>query len=146
MWSSPQRNKMEKTATNGDQMATIAEIDEVFLCWQMQFGKERAKLDKVREKAIRGRLLDGYSVQDLKDAIRGCSLSRFHRGENDRQKKYQDISLICRDAYHVDEFIDVFEAEKRKQAKLEHYRNESPMTRTNHDGMQQLRAIVGGRK
>lgn len=71
-------------------------------------------MDDARRKAIRGRLRDGYSVEDLCDAISGCRLSDFHMGQNDRRQSYCDISLICRDAQHVDQFIELYERKKAK--------------------------------
>lgn len=125
----------------------MTEIEEVYQHWQQVMEKPRSRIDDIRKKAISGRLRDGYTVADLKDAIQGCAFSRFHRGENDRQKKYQDISLICRDAYHVDQFIEIFEAEMRKRQHVEKYRDmaQAPV-RSNPEGMQQLKAILGGRK
>lgn len=122
------------------------EIEEVFSYWKQVMQKGRAMIDSKREKAIRARLRDGYSVQDIKDAIQGCAWSKFHCGENDRQKRYQDIELICRDACHVDSFIDIFEREQKKRAHVEVFRElgrQAP--KANPQGMAQLRAIIGGR-
>ena len=87
-------------------MAAAAEVHAVFLYWQERMVKPRAKLDSKREEKIRSRLNDGYSVQDLKDAVDGCRQSAWHQGQNDRKRKYDDIELICRDARRVDEFIE----------------------------------------
>ena len=120
--------------------------DEVFAYWQQVMNKPRSKMDAKRLKAIRGRLKDGYTVQDLKDAILGCSLSRFHRGENDRRRAYQDIELICRDANHVDQFLDILEQEQRKSAHVQRYRDNHDAPRVvNTDALRQLKSIVGGR-
>lgn len=35
-------------------------------------------------------------------------------GENDRHKTYNDIGLICRDAEHIDRFIDEWESISKK--------------------------------
>lgn len=90
--------------------------ETVFSHWQTIFNKPRAKMDEARRKAIRGRLRDGYSAEDLCDAISGCRLSDWHMGQNDRRQQYTDIALICRDAAHVDQFIELYE---RKKAKAE---------------------------
>ena len=72
-----------------------------------------------RDRAIRDRIRDGYSEQDLLDAIEGCALSDFHMGQNDRRSKYNDLSLICRDAAHLDRFIEIFEQANREKARAQ---------------------------
>lgn len=62
-------------------------------------------IGKSRVKLIASRLRDGYSVDDLKTAISGCSGSAFHMGQNDSGAMHNDITLICR-ANKVDSFID----------------------------------------
>jgi len=79
----------------------------VFECWVSKHwgGKgKRPMLDAKRARLIKARLKDGYSVEDLKQAIDGCALDPFSMGQNDRGQRYNDISLICRDAAHVDKF------------------------------------------
>lgn len=81
------------------------ESQEVFDYWQQELNHPRAKLDAKRDKAIKARLKDGYTVSDLKAAIDGIQKSAHHMGENDRNALYDDIELICRDGPHVDKFI-----------------------------------------
>lgn len=82
-----------------------SESQEVFEYWQQELNHPRAKLDAKRDKAIKARLKDGYTVSDLKAAIDGIQKSAHHMGENDRNALYDDIELICRDGPHVDKFI-----------------------------------------
>lgn len=110
--------------------------EQVFQHWQAIFNKPRAKMDDSRRKAIRARLRDGYSVEDLCDAISGCRLSEFHMGQNDRHQKYVEIALICRDAAHVDQFIEIYE---RKKAKAE--ANEPPRVERSADGKERLAEV-----
>lgn len=56
---------------------------------------------------IRARLGEGYVVDDLKAAIDGCFSSPFHQGENDRQRKFNSLELICRNSSKVDQFIEL---------------------------------------
>lgn len=81
------------------------ETAEVFAYWQMKMNHPQAKLDSKREKAIRTRLKDGYTVGELCEAIDGCLLSPHHMGKNETRTVYDDIELICRDAPRVDKFI-----------------------------------------
>lgn len=76
----------------------------VFSYWQKQRGHDRAKLDAKREKAIKARLNDGYSVEDLCRAVDGIVKSPHHMGQNKSSTVYDDIELICRTAVNVDKF------------------------------------------
>ena len=89
------------------QQANIDNVQSVFEHWQVRMGVPRARLDQKRRQKIRQRLLDGYTMQDLIDAIEGCAQSPFNMGANDRTTVYNDIELICRDAAHVDRFIAI---------------------------------------
>lgn len=61
---------------------------------------------KKRIGVIVARLRDGYTVEQLKAAVDGCTRSPFHQGENDRGQVYDDLELICR-ADKVDRFIQI---------------------------------------
>lgn len=65
--------------------------------------KERSK--------IAARLKDGYSVDQLKCAIDGCHNSPYHCGENKSGTLYQSLELIVRDSSHVNQFIELANAE-----------------------------------
>ena len=91
------------------------EVEQVFERWKTTMAHKRARLDPKRAKAIRGMLAVGYTVEDLELAIFGCSVSPFHQGQNDRATKFDDITLICRDAEHVDKFIAQAEAVMAKR-------------------------------
>jgi hypothetical protein len=92
-------------------------IEAIFERWKTTMGHARAKLDAKRAKAIRAMLNIGYTQEDLELAIFGCSVSSFHQGQNDRGAKFDDINLICRDAEHVDRFIDLAEKAMAKQVR-----------------------------
>ncbi len=89
----------------------------VFEHWQGVMGHRTAKLDAKRVKAIKGRLKDGYTVDDLCRAIDGCKLSPHHQGKNDAGTIYDDIELICRDGPHVDNFRKIAERGAPSQPK-----------------------------
>jgi uncharacterized protein YdaU (DUF1376 family) len=90
-----------------DGATTVARemVGAVFSYWQNQRGHDRAKLDDKRSKAIRARLKDGYSVEDLCRAVDGIAKSAHHMGQNDNRAVYDDIELICRSAVNVDKFV-----------------------------------------
>lgn len=80
---------------------------QVFDYWRTTMNKPRAVLDVKRRKVIEARLADGYDAETLCRAVDGCRHSLWHQGANDRAKKFDDLELICRDAKHVDEFLDI---------------------------------------
>lgn len=90
-------------------LCLAARARSVFDFWKLEMGHPRAGFDGKREKAVTARLKAGYSVDDLQDAVKGCKLSPYHMGENERQTVWDDIELICRDAAHVEKFIAISE-------------------------------------
>lgn len=79
------------------------EIQEVFDFWKITFNKnDRTVLSVDRKNKIKARFKEKYTVQDLKQAVIGCSKSSFHV-----EKSFTDIELICRSAKHVDQFLDI---------------------------------------
>lgn len=86
------------------------EAREVFEFWQSVMGrKSQAVFKGVRENKIRARL-QTYTAEELKRAVRGCAASDYHMGREEGQpKKHNDIELICRDAKHVEMFLEFLE-------------------------------------
>lgn len=81
------------------------EVVTVFEFWKATMDSPRSLLDKKRTASIKAALKTGYTVEQLCDAITGCSKSAFHMGENDRGVKYNGLDLILRNAEHIDKFI-----------------------------------------
>lgn len=88
--------------TRADQAAAV------FAHWQKVMGHSKAKLDAKRQRLIEARLKDGYTVEDLCNAITGCSLSPYHMGQNEQGTRYDGIDLICRDGGKVDKFLATY--------------------------------------
>lgn len=59
-------------------------------------------LDDKRKSKILSRLKQGYSVEQIKQGIIGCSKSDYHV-----ERKHTDIELICREASKLDRFIEM---------------------------------------
>jgi hypothetical protein len=91
-----------------------ADIDAIFEYWKRVMDRSRSHLDDTREQAIARVLAIGYTVEEVKTAIEGCKSSAFHMGLNDRGTCYNDIELICRDAKHLDTFMERAKLERRK--------------------------------
>lgn len=92
------------TATNVDQ------VIQVFEHWAktVKNGSRGPKpvLSPERRRKIR-QALDLYGYETCIQAIDGVLKSDFHMGRNGRGKKYDDISLILRDAKHIEMFAEL---------------------------------------
>ena len=89
-------------------ISTSISIDlkrEIFSYWVEKMGKKRAVMDKKREARI-GWAIATYGMEACREAIDGCSSSPWHMGKNPANKRYDDISLIFRDAEHVEMFLE----------------------------------------
>ena len=80
---------------------------DVFAHWQQVHNHPGAKLDDNRKRTIKARLRDGYSVENLKQAVDGCKRSSWHMGANDRNTVYDSLDLILRNAEKVDAFMEL---------------------------------------
>lgn len=96
--SSSKKNVDKEEEKNNSNVASV------FGFWQSVLNHPQARLTIERRRAIQGRLKEGYSVDDLKRAVSGCKASRYHMGENDHGKVYDDIELICRNGSKVEQF------------------------------------------
>ena len=74
-----------------------------------------AKLTAKRKRAISGRIKEGYTINDITQAIEGCASSPFHMGNNDRQTQYNDIELICRSGEKLEYFRDSVSVKTKSQ-------------------------------
>ncbi|MFT6347102.1 MAG: hypothetical protein ACJAYB_000083 [Psychromonas sp.] len=77
----------------------------VFSRWQEIMGKSSSKLTKDRRSKIEARLKEGFTPDQLIEAIRGCKKSDYHMGKNDSGTVFNSIDLIFRNAGKVEEFI-----------------------------------------
>lgn len=80
-------------------------VPGIFAYWQERMQSPSSKLDAKRIAKIRAALKIGYTPRQLCEAIKGCSLTPHNMGVNDRNRKYNSIELIFRDADHIDGFI-----------------------------------------
>lgn len=82
------------------------EVRRVFDHYRASFPKRfpRPNSSLKEWKLIRARLAEGSTVDDLCDAIDGMMRSPWHQGHNDRQKAFDSLELVVRDAKHVHDF------------------------------------------
>ena len=131
---------------NNEEQPQINTPETLFDHWRIVLGYKRAKLDEKRRKLIAARLNDGYSFEDLMDAISGCFLSAFHQGENADRRRYDDIGLILRDAEHVDKFVALYDDAQvifaRKQIKLIPVEINASTAETARAKLEQMRRLL----
>lgn len=82
--------------------ALRADVVECFTYWQDRCGHPQAKLTADREAKIKARLREGYSVQEIRQAINGAARGAF---VNDAGKRFDDIELICRKGSKLEDFM-----------------------------------------
>lgn len=83
------------------------DAQKVFEAWVSLTGRnpKRTIFSEKRKMRVLHRLREGYTVDDLIDAICGCLASPHHRGENPSGMVFDDLELICRDPQKVDQFL-----------------------------------------
>ena len=98
-----------ETLVNEEGPTAIAE--RVVAAWVFATGRDpkRTKVNAKRLAAVKARLREGYSEQDLVAAARGIGLSAWHMGDNPDRKKYDDLLVAIRDGERVEKFRDLFE-------------------------------------
>lgn len=82
-----------------------ASIRRIFTFWQEEVGKPEARLTPDRARKIQARIREGYTEQQIMQAIRGISRSPHHNGENDSGTEYLDLTLICRTGSKLEQFM-----------------------------------------
>jgi hypothetical protein len=103
------QNHTPTDASAGRANVFKSELNDVFDYWKNTFGKNAAtKLDSKRKSRIVARLKDGYTVEQIKQAIDGCASSDYHI-----ENHHTDIELICRDVTKIDKFIEIGSAPKK---------------------------------
>ena len=85
--------------------AVQVEIKEIFEFWKTTLNHPRSNLDDKRKLLIKRHIKSGYSVDDLKSAIVGCSNTPHNMGDNDRGQRYDSLELILRSSDHIDRFM-----------------------------------------
>jgi hypothetical protein len=77
----------------------------VFNAWKTTLGHPQAVLDKKRKAWIRQALQSGYTADQLCEAIRGCSVTPYNMGKNDRGQRYDGLHVILKDADQIERFM-----------------------------------------
>ena len=96
-------NNQKPTTNNQDKKQKLLDsVTEVFEFWKSVFDKnDQTKLSDTRKRKIEKRLEeDGYTVEQIKQAIFNCSKSDYHVTGN-----HIDLELICRSIEKMDYFL-----------------------------------------
>lgn len=80
-------------------------IEDIFEHWKRVMGKDRAKLTPGRKRAIQARIKEGYTKEDIQDAIDGCAAIPYNMGDNPSRKQYNDLTLICRSGEKLEYYM-----------------------------------------
>lgn len=110
----PAEKPKKKKASKKKVAATPEESEQIRECfdyWRVEHRKPTAKLseDSPRWKSTLGRIRDGFTVEQIKSAIRGIKFSAFHMGKNDRGEFYADLFNVCKTIENVERFIELDE-------------------------------------
>lgn len=95
----------DATSTEKVSRSRTAQAVEIFNYWKREHRKNgQTVFDAKRKRAVEARLKDGYTVDFIKQAIRGIKLDPYCSGSNPDQKIYDGLALICRDAEHLEKY------------------------------------------
>lgn len=123
----------ETTTENTQTPVSSDDVTEVFEHWRSVMGKsKRTVLDNNRKRLIK-KALSSYSLNDVKAAITGCSLSPHHMGRNDRNTVYNGLDLILRNAEKIEQFIGYSENPPANIHSLDSQRQSSNAPAPNSD-------------
>ena len=99
----------EEGKGNGEEKRYVSQsIEIVFNSWKQYCNHPRSNLDDKRKKLITDALKNGYTEDQLIEAIRGCTNTPHNMGINDRGEKYDGLHVILKSADQIDRFINNF--------------------------------------
>jgi hypothetical protein len=105
IWKGREYGKEYKHCRVDDAMVVVEPIQEIFKHWQAVMKHPDAKLDHKRKALINKALSVGYGIEQICQAITGCSITPYNMGHNDRGQRYDGLHIILRDADQIDRFI-----------------------------------------
>lgn len=110
----------------------------VFECWQAEHGHRGAKYDRKRRSRILARLAEGFSAQELCQAIRGAKRDPFLMGKNDGARVYDELHTLLRDAAQVERLMGLVSARREVALGAVRVGNVANTSRQNHEREQAL--------
>lgn len=134
----------EKTLVGKPSVSPTEQESEVFEYWRKVFKKTAgAKFTHERILAVRARLRDEYTVEQIMRAVDGCAVTPHNLGQNDKGERYDDLELICRKGTQVERFIANAEhppnpggaASLRRETSDEEFRRQTANLKRTADGL-----------
>lgn len=100
---------LEAKLKDTDASAPTPVVQDLFQYWQERTGHTRAKLDAKRKRAIANRLKDGYTADEIRQAINGAANFPYvvdgqRRSSGQVRERFDDIELVCRNASNLERF------------------------------------------
>jgi hypothetical protein len=103
----PKPEKIKPNSASEKKQASKQDaIQKIFKYWQTELEHPLSKLDNKRKRCIEQALKQGFTIDELESAIRGCKQSPYHMGDNKTGQVYDDLTLILRDASHIENFME----------------------------------------
>jgi len=93
-------------------VSDLAEVTSVFEHWVAETWDgigPRPKRSPQRVACIRGRHKDGFTYEQMKQAISGYARTPYYRGENKDGRKYLAITLFLRNIEKVERGLELYE-------------------------------------
>ena len=94
--------------------AAHSDAELVFLRWREATSRPKAKFTPDRKRRVLSRLREGYTAEQLCQAVDGMAGSPWHRGKNKDGRRYDDLELCCRSGSYVEKFIEMGERQVRR--------------------------------
>lgn len=98
-----------KAGIEAREQVPMSHVLEVFNFWRDTFFHSRpnsVKLTTKRHQRIASAIKE-YGIATCVQAIRGCSMSDWHMGNNPQGQRYVDVALIFRSHEHVERFVEL---------------------------------------
>ena len=88
----------------------------VFEAWKQDTGHTQAKLDNKRLARIKARLKDGFTVEQLIQAIKNRRFDSWLMGTDSKSHKvYDGIETLLRDTAQVEKLLDLYQARPKQE-------------------------------
>jgi hypothetical protein len=101
----PYREPSVKPSENQQQTDSVSEIYEF---WKRATSRNGStQLTPGRRTAVKARLDEGRDIAFIKRAIANAATSPFHQGKNDQKRRYDDLTLICRNGEKLEQFAEM---------------------------------------
>jgi hypothetical protein len=99
-----EKEKEKERREEKDKPSVSAEVQEVYDCWRDLLGKSDSRYEKISErrfKVILARFKDGFSVTDLKQALRAVADDDWPE-----RVKHNDLTVVFRHREDVERWLD----------------------------------------